>query len=405
MWMDLTPLRRHRNFRLLYSGQFVSTMGTMTAYVALPYQLYKLTHSPLMVGLLGGVQLIPVLLFSLLGGALADALDRKKLLALSEGVMALSALGLILNALWPTPSIAAIFVLAFLTQAASALHRPTLEALKQSLVEPEEYPAMGALSAFQGSFCAIIGPALGGIMMAQWGAASVYGLDLLTYLVGLACILGLKLAKHTGPRESVSLESIREGLAFARARPALMGTYIVDIVAMLFAFPTALYPAMAIPWGGAPAAGVLYSAMAVGSLGISLFSGRFNRIQRRGAGVIIGASLWGFAIIGLGFVPSLWWAFALLVMAGAADMISGLFRGVIWNECIPNTMRGRLAGIEMVSYLSGPLLGNLRAGWMAEQWGLSLAIWSGGLICAFAVLSCIWLLPAFWHYRPEQTPS
>ncbi|MBT9548400.1 MAG: MFS transporter [Candidatus Sericytochromatia bacterium] len=405
MWLDLGPLKRNPNFLLLYTGQFVSTLGTMTAYVALPYQVYQLTHSPLLVGLLGGVQLIPVLLFGLLGGALADALDRKRLLALSEAVMALGALGLVFNALSPTPSVGMIFALAFVTQAASALHRPTLEALKQSLVSPDEYPAMGSLSAFQGSFCAIMGPALGGVMMSQWGTASVFGFDLLTYLVGLGCILALRLPLSAAPTEAVSLQSIREGLNFAWARPALIGTYIVDIVAMLFAFPTALYPAMAKAWGGAPAAGLLYSAMAVGSLGISLFSGRLNRIRRRGAGVIVGASLWGLAIIALGFAPGLWWAFALLVLAGGADMISGLYRGVIWNESIPNSMRGRLAGIEMISYLSGPLLGNLRAGWMAEQMGLSLAIWSGGVICTLAVLSCIWLLPAFWHYRPEPVET
>lgn len=404
MWLDLTPLRRHREFRLLFTGQFVSALGTMTTYVAVPYQLFQLTKSYPALGWLGVVQLVPVLIFSLLGGALADALDRKRLLVLSEALMALSALGLLVNALLPAPSVAAIFVLAFLGQAGSALHRPTLEALRQSLVEPEEYAAMGALSAFQGSFSMIVGPALGGLMMAHAGVFSVYAFDLLSYLVCLGCVLALRLAPRAAELENVSLAAIRAGLSFAFARPVLIGTYVVDIVAMTFAFPTALFPGMGEAWGGAGAVGLLYSAMSVGSLAISLISGRLTRIRRRGAAVVVGAALWGLAVIALGFAPNLWWAFALLGLAGAADMVSGLFRGVIWNETIPNEMRGRLAGIEMISFLSGPLLGNLRAGLMAEQYGPAFSIWAGGVVCTLAVLLCAVLLPAFWQYR-SQAPE
>ncbi|HEY9843244.1 MAG TPA: MFS transporter [Candidatus Obscuribacterales bacterium] len=400
MWLlDLGPLRRHRDFRLLYIGQFVSVLGTMTSYVAVPYQIYELTHNSLMVGILGVIQLLPVLVFGLIGGALADALNRKLLLWIADAVMGLGALGLLINALQPEPSVAAIFALAFAVQAGSAVHRPTLDALRQSLVTPEEYPAMGALSSFQGSFCMIGGPALGGVLMARLGPASVYAFDLLTYLVALGCILGINIPARAAEPESVSLKAIHEGLAFAFERPALIGTYVVDIVAMIFAFPTALFPVMAKGWGGAHAAGLLYAAMSVGALAISLVSGRLHRIRRHGAAVIFGAGLWGLAVIGLGFAPGLWWAFALLVLAGAADMVSGLFRSVIWNETIPNSMRGRLSGIEMISYLTGPLLGNLRAGIMAEQFGTALAIWSGGLICTFGVILCAFLLPAFWQYK------
>ncbi len=401
MWLDLGPLKRHRNFRLLFTSQFVSGFGTMTSYVAVPYQIYQLTDSPLIIGALGIAQLVPVLLFSLVGGALADAVNRKTLLWLSEAVMALGALGLLINALLPEPSVALIFVLAFIVQSASSLHRPTLEALRQSLVEPEEYPAMGALSAFSYSFSAIAGPALGGVLMAKGGVFSVYLLDLITYMIALACILALKIPARPARLEAVNLNSILEGLQFALSRPVLLGTYFVDIVAMTFAFPTALFPVMAKGWGGADAAGVLYAAMSVGSLVISLISARLSLIRRRGAAVIIGAALWGLAVIGLGFAPGLWWAFGFLVLAGAADMVSGLFRGVIWNETIPNEMRGRLAGIEMISFLSGPLLGNLRAGFMAEQFGTATAIWSGGIVCTLGVLVCAALLPAFWRYTPK----
>lgn len=399
MWLDLGPLKRHRDFRLLYIGQFVSGMGTMTSYVAVPYQLYELTHNSAAVGVLGVVQLLPVLFFGLVGGALADALNRKYLLWAADAAMSLGALGLLVNALLPQPSVALIFALAFVVQAGSSVHRPTLDALRQSLVTPEEYPAMGALSSFQGSFAMIAGPALGGLLMARLGSASVFAFDFLTYLVVLACILAMKIPARASDLESVSLAAIREGLTFALERPVLLGTYIVDIVAMIFAFPTALFPVMAKDWGGATAAGFLYSAMSVGALGISLVSGRLHRIRRHGAAVLIGAGLWGVAVIGLGFAPQLAAAVALLIFAGAADMVSGLFRGVIWNETIPNHMRGRLSGIEMISYLTGPLLGNLRAGMMADAFGTSFAIWTGGVVCTLGVLLCALLLPAFWHYR------
>lgn len=399
MWLDLGPLKRHRDFRLLYFGQFVSSLGTMTSYVAVPYQLYELTHNSLAVGLLGVVQLLPVLFFGLVGGAMADAVNRKMLLWIADAVMAIGALGLLFNSLLPHPSVALIFALAFAVQAGSAVHRPTLEALRQSLVTPEEYPAMGALGSFQGSFTMIAGPALGGLMMAHFGTASVFGFDLLTYLFVLGCILAMKIPPRSSNLDSVSLAAIREGLSFAFERPVLIGTYIVDIVAMIFAFPTALFPVMAKGWGGANAAGFLYSAMSIGALAVSLVSGKLHRLRRHGAAVLVGAGLWGLAVIALGFAPNLGWAVGLLMLAGAADMVSGVFRSVIWNETIPNHMRGRLSGIEMISYLTGPLLGNLRAGVMADRLGTSTAIWAGGLICTLGVLSCAILLPSFWQYR------
>jgi MFS family permease len=184
-----------------------------------------------------------------------------------------------------------------------------------------------------------------------------------------------------------------------------MGTYIVDIVAMAFAFPIALFPAMAAADGRTESVGWLLSAMSVGALAIGLFSGWTARIVRHGRAVVIAAAVWALGIVALGFAPGLGLALLCLAVAGAADMVSGVFRGTIWNETIPNTLRGRLAGIEMISYLTGPLIGNARAGFMADAWGVSASIWVGGLVCLAGVLATGVLLPRFWAYRSEAAAA
>jgi len=219
------------------------------------------------------------------------------------------------------------------------------------------------------------------------------------------------------PRESVDvparsdesahlLVDLAEGLRYAWKKPELMGTYIVDIVAMAFAFPIALFPAMAEAYGRTESVGWLMSAMSVGALVIGLVSGWTSRVTRLGRGVVVSAAAWGLGILAMGIALAcglgLWSAMACLAFAGAADMLSGVFRGTIWNETIPNAMRGRLAGIEMISYLTGPLIGNARAGFTAEVSGLSIAIWSGGAICVAAVIATGFLLPRFWRYQGGQ---
>src|SRR6185295_6102713 len=201
------------------------------------------------------------------------------------------------------------------------------------------------------------------------------------------------------------VQSIVEGLRYAVSRPELIGTYVVDIVAMTFAMPMALFPSMAVAWGGATAAGWLYSAMSFGSLFTTIFSGWTSKVNRHGAAVIIAAAVWALAIVFVGFSASLPLAVAGLALAGAADSVSGVFRSTIWNETIPTDLRGRLAGVEMISYLSGPLLGNARAGWVASISSNTISVISGGLTCFVGVLLCIPLLPAFWKYRAERRES
>jgi MFS family permease len=371
--------------------------------VAVPWQLYELTHSNAQVGLLGLVQLLPVVVCGLLGGAVADRVDRRRLLIGSEAVMASCLLGLLANALSATPGTLAIYALVAVLQGASGFHRPALEALTQKLARPEEFAAVAALSSMRGTVGMVAGPALAGLLLARWGAVGAYVFDFATFMAALFFLARIpreRLASEDAPGQRPHLlADLVEGVRFACARPELMGTYIVDIVAMAFAFPIALFPAMAAAHGRTESVGWLLSAMSVGALVIGLFSGWTGRIRRHGRAVVVAAAVWALGIVALGFAPGLMLALACLALAGAADMVSGVFRGTIWNETIPNTLRGRLAGIEMISYLTGPLLGNVRAGFMADAWGVSAAIWLGGLACLVGVVATGFALPRFWAYR------
>jgi MFS family permease len=400
MLLDLSPLRRHRDFRLLFVGQFVSFFGSMLTYVAVPYQVYQLTGSSLVVGLLGTAQLVPLLLFGLLGGAYADAMDRRRLLIGAEVSLALVSLGLALNARLAHPNVTAIFALTALMSAVNGFHTPTLQAMAPRLVDRDELPATAALTSLRGSLGAIAGPAAGGLCIARLGTSATYLVDVATFVVSLLALAAMASMPAAPEASKPGLRSIAEGLAYARRRPELIGTYVVDIVAMTFAMPTALFPAMAQRWGGATAAGWLYSAMPVGSLVTTLLSGWAGRVRRRGAAVIVAAASWGVAVVVLGHAPTLMLAVVCLALAGAADMVSGLYRMTIWNETIPTHLRGRLAGVEMISYMTGPLLGNARAGWMATRWSVPFSIVTGGEICVAGVLLCIVVVPAFWRYRP-----
>jgi MFS family permease len=403
MLLDIGPLRRNTAFRRLFASQFISGLGTMVSYVAVPWQLYQLTHSNAQVGLLGLVQLVPVVVCGLLGGAAADRMDRKRLLLGSESLMALCLCGLLANALAAEPSVLAIYALVAVLQGASGFHRPALEALTQKLARPEEFAAVAALSSVRGTVGMVAGPALAGLLLARWGAVGAYLFDLVTFLAALVFIARIPRASigHVEPAADRPhlLADLAEGLRFAWARPELMGTYIVDIVAMAFAFPIALFPAMAAADGRTESVGWLLSAMSVGALIIGMFSGWTAQVRRHGRAVVLAAAIWALGVVALGFAPGLLWALVCLAVAGAADMVSGVFRGTIWNETIPNTLRGRLAGIEMISYLTGPLIGNVRAGFMADAWGVSVAVWSGGLVCLAGVIATGFVLPRFWAYR------
>ena len=404
MLLDLSPLRRHRDFRLVFAGQLVSGFGSFLTYVALPVQLYELTRSSVLVGLVGTAQIVPLAATALWGGALADAVDRRRLLLWAEGLLLLGALVLLANSMRARPSVAVIFAVAAFSSAVNGLHRPALSSLVPRLVAPEDLPAVSALSSLQGTAAAIAGPALAGVSIATLGLPFTFGVDAATFVVSLLAVSAIRAMPPPSSASPAGISSILEGLRYAMSRKELIGTYVVDIVAMTFAMPMAVFPALATRWGGSSAAGYLFSAMSVGGLAVTLFSGWTARVARQGAAVVVAAALWGAAIFLLGQASSLAAAVACLALAGAADMVSGLFRMTIWNETIPSSIRGRMAGIEQLSYMTGPLLGNTRAGLMAERLGVAPSITWGGAACVAGVLLCIPLLPAFWTYRRPAAP-
>jgi MFS family permease len=396
--IDITPLRRHRDFRVLFIGRLVSFFGSMITVVAVPYQVYQLSHSVLLVGSLGLVELAALIAFAMLGGALADAADRRVMVLLSEAGLMAGSLILAGNSLLPHPLLWLIFVIAALQGAFDALQRPSLDALLPRLVDRDELSAAGALGQLRGTVGMIAGPALAGVLVAVAGLPITYLVDVATFVVGLVCLLLMNAVPPPVDAARPSFRRVLEGLRYARSRPELIGTYVVDIVAMLFGMPMALFPAIAQGLGGPKVLGLLYAAPAVGSFCFAASSGWTRRVHRHGMGVIVSATVWGLAIIGFGLVPGLVAALVFLALAGAADAMSGVFRSVIWNQTIPDSLRGRLASIELLSYSVGPTLGNFEAGVVASIFNVRISVVSGGVLCVIGCVLCGLALPAFRQY-------
>jgi len=396
--VDVKPLRRHRDYRLLYIGRFVSYFGSMVTTVAFPYQVYQLTHSVLLVGFLGVIEFGAILVFSFVGGALADARDRRSLVLVSEAALMVCSLVLAVNAGLGRPQAWLLFAIAGAWGVLDAIQRPSLDAMLPRLVDREELAAAAALNSIRGNIGMILGPALGGVLIASFGLGATYIFDVGTFVVGLACLWLMHAVPPPVDAERPSLRRAVEGLRYAWSRQELLGTYAVDIIAMFFGMPFALFPAIAQGLGGARVLGLLYAAPAAGFLLFSLTSGWTSHVHRHGMGVVVAAVAWGIAIIGFGLAPNLATALSFLVLAGAADMMSGLFRSVIWNQTIPDSLRGRLAGIEMISYTSGPALGNFEAGVVASIFNLRVSIVSGGVLCVVGCVLCAVALPLFRAY-------
>ncbi len=398
--IDISLLKNNRDYAFLYGGQFISFIGTMITHVALPYQVYHLTQSTLMVGLLSLAQLLPLLITALLGGVFADRYNRRKLVMISESLMLLGSATLVFNAHRLHPCLLVIFIVASILSALTGLHRPALDSLSQQLVKPEDYKSLGALNSFKFGFCLIVAPAIAGLLIARYGIVVTYVINLLTFLTSLISL------SRMGPLDNAAVVahpsvmcSLKQGLHFAFSRQTLMGSYCVDFIAMVFAIPTALFPAMAESFGGVKTLGFLYAAPAVGSLLISFFSGWTVQVKQDGKAIAIAAGLWGLSMVGFGLSSMLWLALLFLALSGALDAVSGIFRSTLWNNTIPHDFRGRLAGIEMLSYLGGPRLGDARAGVMASCFGITTAIVSGGLLCVVGVTLCCIYMPKFWKYH------
>lgn len=399
-FVDFSLFRRNRNFALLYLGQFVSFIGTAITSVALPYQIYTETHSTLMVGLLSLTQLIPLTLTALIGGVFADRYHRRLLLLGAETVLAFGVFMLALNAHAVNAHTWVIFLIAAIMSAFNGLHRPALDSIVQQIVQKADFATVSAASSFKFSVGMIGGPAIGGLLISHLGLVATYLVDGFSFVVSLTSLLCMRGIPKPASRLDVStLAALREGFRYALSRQELIGTYVIDFVAMVFGMPSALFPAIAQSFGGVQTLGMLYAAPAVGALLLSLVSGWTRRIKRHGMAIAMAASLWGVAIIGFGLSAQLWLALFFLVLAGGFDAASGIFRGIIWNETIPNELRGRMAGIEMISYLSGPKMGDTEAGLVAAAFGITASVVSGGVLCVLGVAVCCCFLPRFWRYE------
>lgn len=398
---DLRPLRL-REFRLIYIGQFMSAFGSAMTYVVLPFQMYALTHSALAVGLIGVVEFVPMVTLALVGGALADHFDRRRLIGFVESAMALCCGVLAWNAALSTPHVVVLWIVAGLLAGLGALQRPAIEALMQQLLPENEMAAAGALNSVRGNFAFIVGPGLAGVIAATGGATLAFGFDALSYLASIATILMMRpVARITLGDEGITLHALLEGWRYARSRQDLLGTYLIDMNAMFFGMPNALFPAMAERWGTA-SVGLLYAAPPLGAMIAALTSGWATGVNRHGRAIAWAAALWGLAIAGFGFARSLWLALIFLAAAGAADMVSGIFRMTVWNQTIPSSIRGRTAAIEMVSYHTGPSLGNAEAGFAARLFGVRASVVSGGVLCVAGTLALAMLLPKFMAYDSSE---
>ncbi|WP_405781256.1 MFS transporter [Streptomyces sp. NBC_00859] len=395
---DLTPWRSSREFRLLWIQGLIAFFGSSMALIALPLQIKELTESPAAVGAMGAVELVPLVVFGLYGGALADAADRRKVILATEAGLGLLASLLLVNSLLATPMLWPLYVVAAGVSALAGLQRPALDSLMARIVPHDQLTAAAALNALRWQTGAIAGPALAGVVVAYAGYPTAYSVTVLGFAVSVAMCSRLSPAPPSHGAARPSLRGIAEGARYAWSRPVLLGTYAVDLAAMFFAYPNTVFPFLADDLHATWALGLMYAAGSVGSVLLSLTSGWTSRVRRHGLFVVFGAAGWGLAITAAGWFTNIWLVLLCLAFAGAGDMLSGLGRSTIWNQTIPEELRGRLAGIEVLSYSVGPQLGQVRAGTLAGWTGTRTAIWSGGLACVASVGVLAAVLPKLLTY-------
>jgi MFS family permease len=398
--IDLGPLRRYPAFRRLFIGQTVSTFGSEIAAVAAPFQLFQLTHSTLQVGLLSLCELFPFLTLTIVGGAIADAVDRRRLLFVTEILLAFVAVGFAANASLAHPRVWAIYVLVTLAMSIFSLGVAGMNSVIPRLVERHELAAANAIENVYGSTTNVAGPALGGVLIAVLGLRGAYLLDAGTFAASLWSVWRLPSLPPAHDAERPSLRTIAEGFRFVRRKKVLLGMFLADSNAMVFGMPRALFPALALHrfHGGAGILGLMYAAPYAGALVSSVLSGWMTHVRRQGLIVAIAAGLWGVAIAAFGFAGSLWLALLLLAAAGAADNVSAVLRGTILWTVTPDDLRGRVSGIEFAQVAATPALGNVEAGIVASLTSLRFSIVSGGLACVAGTVLVALAVPAFIRY-------
>lgn len=367
----------------------------MITYVAVPFQIKELTDSYVAVAISGLVEIVPLVIFGLYGGVLADALDRKKLIWVTEALSLLFTGMLLINSMMDSPNLLLIYIVSGLFAATSGLRQPAMQAALPRLVDHEDMTAAAALMSLRWQVGVIVGPAIGGVLISTYSVAVGYAADIATFVISIALIAFMKKIPPSHEAEAPSLSALIDGVKYAFSRKDLLGTYLIDLAAMFFAMPTALIPFWADQLGAPWALGLLYAAGTIGSIAITLTSGWTKNVHFYGRAIMWAAIGWGVAIALSGTTNYLWLVLLFLTLAGASDMISALFRSAMWNQTIPDNLRGRLAGIELLSYSLGPLAGQMRAASMAAVTSLSISVTSGGIICVIVVVLLASFLPDF----------
>jgi MFS family permease len=400
LFLDTTPLREHREFRLLWLGQVVSGMGNQITRIALPFQVYVLTGSTLAIGALVLAQLIPILVFSLGAGSVADAVDRRRLLVITQVGMALTSLALVALALIPSPALIAIYLVAFLAAGLSSVDGPTRSAAIPRLVTPAHLPAAITLNQLNYQAASVVGPAIGGLLLATIGLAGAYTVDALSFVASLAALLIIGPLAPIGRVTRPGIAAIREGLRYAADRRVILSTFAIDLVAMIFGMPTALFPVLALDVFrvGPIGVGLLAAAPAVGAFFGALLSGWVSGVRRTGRMVALAVIVWGLAIVGFGLATfSFPLALCLLAIAGAADVLSAVFRSMIIQLEAPDELRGRVMSIHVLVVTSGPRMGDLEATGVAALFGAQFSVVSGGLLCLLGVAAVARAFPELWR--------
>lgn len=407
MLIDLSPLKIP-NYRRLFLGQLISSFGSQMTAVIIPFQIYFLTESVFWTGLISGVEFIFLFISSLLGGVLADRFDKKRVLLIAEAVLCLIPLGLAANATLATPSIGLIFLLAGFASFMNGLHRPALESLTPRLVGPENLSKISALTPLKHILTTILSPLIGGVLIVTIGPALTYTLDALSFLISFLFLLniryeGIQIEKAHRVTFKSFFGEIAEGKRYLLSRPDILGSYVNDFIAMVFCNPIALFPALAAAYNRLDAVGLLYALPSIGALMMSLFSRWTLDKQRCGVFIIFAASSWALSMLWVGMAPGFIYILFGLLCAGYFDMMSGVFRMTLWNETIPESVRGRMAGFEMLSYMSGPLLGNAMLGFMADLYGIQTTLAVGSVIALGLLLVFNLWKPQLWYFT--RTPS
>jgi MFS family permease len=403
--LDTTPLRRDRDFRWLWAGQAVSGIGNQITRLALPYQVYAQTGSTLAIAGLTLVQLVAILTFSLGAGSIADAVDRRRLLRITQLGMMASSATLAILAFQPSVPLPALFAVAFVSAAFGSTDQPARSSSIPRLVPRERLPAAIALGQLNFQIASVVGPTVAGILIATVGLPGAYVVDVATFLASFVALFVIAPLPPLAEAARPGLAAIREGLRFAWQRRVILATYVIDLDAMIFGMPTSLFPVLALDvfHAGPQGLGLLAAAPSVGALLGALLSGWVSRVRRVGLAVIVAVAIWGVAITLFGLsVFSFALALVFLAVAGAADVLSAVFRATIVQLAAPDQLRGRVSSINMLVVTSGPRIGDIEAAAVASAIGAQASVVSGGILCLVGLLGVVRLFPELARHVHER---